>query len=473
MIARWTDSRKDRAGQALFLGALLLAPVTGMVLARGGPFSVLLAFGLVTGLIIANRPAAGLYACYPLLLLVPYNSLRLDVPIFQSPLQLVAGTTLGIAIARQLVEGRPFPKSRLYLPLSICLMVLGTYAIAGHGQVASERFSRFATDLWPLVLIPMLVRTPRQARNVLLALVGSAVALALLWLPGLLALARSPNPSIVRDIAAGAVAEPSIDLALLGTTGSLSYLTLVAMALVAPVLLSVAMADRRWRVPSAAGFGVLALGILASTYAAAVAALAVGTLVTVTLLLVSPIRAERRRTRRILALLPLVGPVALLGLALPPAQAAIQRLLHPAADLSASERLFALTQGVGAFLTRPLTGYGAFDVAVVTPEGWLLGGHSSFIVMAYEFGLFLLIPFAWALVRLGREYASLLRRAQAPVEKGLTVGLAASFASALVTAFVTPVFGDVVQDAVIWTFAGLAIVWISWKQRNPQAALVA
>ncbi|MGQ0668604.1 MAG: hypothetical protein ACT4PO_02840 [Actinomycetota bacterium] len=168
-----------------------------------------------------------------------------------------------------------------------------------------------------------------------------------------------------------------------------------------------------------------------------------------------------------------MATLALFGLALPPAQEVIQRILHPATDVGGSVHLFALTQGSHAFLSRPLTGFGAFNVFTVSPTGWALAGHNSFIVMAYEFGLVLLVPFVWLLVRLAREYISLFRGSAAAVDRGLAVGFLASFLAAIVTGFITPVFGDVMQDSVIWTFAGLALVWNSWRRADPNAVLVA
>jgi hypothetical protein len=469
VIARGVGVRRpDPLARMVLPAALLLSVGTGWLLARGGTFPAVAAFGLVAAIVIANRPVIGLYACYPLLLLAPYGSFRLDVPIFHSPLQVVAMLTLGVAVAHALLNRRQLPRSRVFPLIGICILILALYALVGHGPAAGERFQRFLQDLWPLALIPLLVRTPRQARNVLLSLVGSMLGLTLLWLPGLLTLARPGDASVIRTAGEGLIQEPGLSISLLASTGSLNYLTLVAMALVAPVLLALGMAGSR-RVFWLGGYGVLAVTVLIATYASAVITLAAGSLVAIVTM--SPRRFDRR-SRGLLTLLPFVVPLLLFASALPVAQETIARLLHPALDVSGGGRLLALTQGSHAFLSRPLLGFGAVDVAVISPTGWLLAGHNSFVVMAYEFGLVLILPFMWLLARVGRDYLDLLRRTNTGVERALAAGVIASFSAAIVTGFITPVFGDVMQDAVIWTFAGLAIVWNSWKRTDGRASLV-
>jgi hypothetical protein len=470
IVRRARAELKDPLERLLLPAALVASVVIGRFLARGGALPVVAALGLAAAIVIAYRPRIGLYACYPLLLLVPYDSLRLDFPIFHSPLQIVAMLTLGIAVVRALLNRGPLPRSRVFPAIGICILVLAVYAMAGHGPAAGERLQRFLQDLWPLVLIPLLVRSPRQARNVLLALCGSMLGLTLLWLPGLLTLARLGDLSVIRTAAGGLIQEPALTISLLGSAGSLSYLTLVAMALVAPVLLALGMAGPRW-VLWLGCYAMLALTVLIATYASAVVALAAGSLVAVAILTVSPAHIGRR-SHGLLTLLPFVVPLLLFASALPVAQETITRLLHPTLDPGGSVHVLALTQGLGAFLSRPLTGFGAVDVTVVSPTGWLLAGHNSFVVMAYEFGLVLLLPFVWLLVRVGRDYVGLLRRANPGVEQAIGAGLIASFTAAIVTGFITPVFGDVMQDSVIWTFAGLAIVWNSWKRTDQRASLV-
>lgn len=474
MILRDAPSLRRWALPHLLLPVAVLAAVAaGRFIVSGGALPLLATIALIVALIVALNPLIGLYACYPLLFLVPYESFRLDIPVFHSPLQIVAALTLGVAIARGILEPGVAPKNHLYAPILLVILVLAGSAAAGHGLVAGGRLARFVVDLWPLALIPLLVRTPRQARNVLLSLIGSVLGLALLWLPGLLGTASGRTPTGVRQAAAGHIAEPTLGVTLIGSIGALSYLTLVAMALVAPVLLGMGMAARRHRAAWIGAYCFVALTILTSTYAAAVVTLAVGTLIVVIALAISPVRSGHRRSRGILRTLPFALPLALFVLAVPPVQLVIGRVLHPSLDPSGSERLFAFTQGLHAFLAKPLTGYGAFDTFVVAPSGWALAGHNSFVVMAYEFGLLLLVPFIWLLARLGSEYVRLLRGAATPAEWGLAVGFLGSFVAAIVTGFIDPVFGDVVQDAVIWTFAALAVVWNSWKRKQESAARTA
>jgi hypothetical protein len=183
-------------------------------------------------------------------------------------------------------------------------------------------------------------------------------------------------------------------------------------------------------------------------------------------------RARSARRRGTFVILVALFAIVTAAVMLVPAQEAIQRSLNPTLDVSASTRLFAVSEGFHAFLSSPLIGLGAHDSYTISPEGWALAGHSSFVVMAYEFGLTLIVPFAWLLLRLAGGYLALYRGAATPIERGLAEGMIASLAAAIVTGFFNPVFGDVMQDAVIWTFAGLAVVWNSWKRRDPLAVLL-
>jgi hypothetical protein len=442
----------------------------GGFVATGGILATILVLGIVSVVTISFRPMIGMYACYFLLLIVPYTDQRLDIPVFHSPLQTVALITVAGALLRHVASRRSLPKSRLYLPLALVVAVYIMFAAVKHGDVPSIRAYDFLAGMWPLVLILLLVDAPRRARNVLLGMLSATVALTVLWLPGLIALSSEGLKARYVVGPSATAATPAVSL--LGTFGSLSVQTLVALALVAPVLLGIGLSTPRWRVPSLLGFVVLGVTVFAATYASAVAALIVGTITTLGLFLLPMGRGRLAKATGALIALPVIILLAAIGLSLKPGQEALSRLANPRNDISGNVRITSLEQGWHAFLEEPLIGQGAYDTYHVTPEGWVLGGHNTFGVMAYEYGLLMLLPFLWLLWAMGRELICLLRGAITPVERGLGVGFLASLIAAIVTGFITPTFAQVFEDTILWTLIGLAIVWNNWKASDPEAILV-
>ncbi len=451
-------------------GVALAALLVGRVIATGGILATILVLGIVSVVTISFRPMIGMYACYFLLLVVPYTDQRLDIPVFRSPLQTIAVITVAGALLRHVESRRWLPKTRLYLPLALVIAIYIMFAAVQHGDAPAVRAYDFLAGMWPLVLILLLVDTPRRARNVLLGMLAATVILTVLWLPGLIALSTA-GTGIRQAVSVGASADARA-VSLLGAVGSLSVQTLVALALVAPVLLGIGLATPRWRVPSLLGFVVLGVTIFAATYAAAVATLMVGTIATVGLFLLPTGRGRPARIRGALITLPVIILLAAIGLSLEPGRDALYRLTNPTNDPSGSGRIASLEQGWHAFLEEPLIGQGAYNTYQVTPEGWVLGGHNTFGVMAYEYGLLMLFPFLWMLWAMGRELICLLRGAVSPVERGLGVGFLASLIAAILTGFLTPTFAQVFQDTILWTLIGLAIVWNNWKAADPEVILV-
>lgn len=468
-------ARRPMARTAFVGGCGLAAFLVGAVLAKGGTVAVVLSLGIISVVAISFRPMIGMYACYFLLLLVPYTDQRLDIPIFHSPLQTVALITVAGSMLRHIASHRSLPKSRLYLPLAIVMAIYIMFAAVQHGDAPATRAYDFLAGMWPLVLILLLVDTPRRARNVLLGMLSATVVLTVLWLPGLVALSTtgySQLGSDVRGAAGPGATAGTLAVSLIGVVGSLSVQTLVALALVAPVFLGIGLATRRWRVPSLLGFMVLGVTILTATFASAVATLMVGTITTVGLFLLPMGRGRSAKATGALIALPVLILLAAIGLSLKPGQAALERLANPRNDISGNVRITSLEQGWHAFLEEPLIGQGAYDTYHVTPEGWALGGHNTFGVMAYEYGLLMVLPFLWMLWAMGRELICLLRGAIMPVERGLGVGFLASLIAAIVTGFITPTFAQVFEDTILWTLIGLAIVWNNWKAADPEAILV-
>jgi O-antigen ligase len=451
-----------------FGGVGLAALYMGWAIAARGTQATLV-FGIVAVVALSLRPMIGMYACYVLLLIVPYTDQQFEVPVLQSPLQTIAAISVIGALLRYASSRRPMPQSHVYLPLGLVIGIYILFVAIQHGDVPGVRAYDLLAGLWPLPLILMLVDTPRRARNVLLCILSVAVLLTVIWLPGLIAV--STEGDYVRSIVnTGSFDDPGTSL--LGTVGSLSVQTLVALALVAPVLLGIGLSTHRWRVTSFLSFVILGTVIFAATYASAVATLVVGTLATAGLYLLRQGNLRVPRLRGALLAVAIVGIVAGIGLTLKPGQESLRRLTDPVADVSGRGRITSLEQGWHAFLEEPLIGHGAYNAYHITPEGWILGGHNTFGVMAYEYGLVGILPFLWLLWTMAKELLRLFRGAKIPVERGIAAGFVGSFIAAIVTGFLTPTFAQVFQDTILWTFVGLAIVWNNWRSADTEASLV-
>lgn len=434
---------------------------------------------LIVGMVVLTfRPLAGFYVCYALLLIVPITDQRVDFPVFHSPLQAIAFLTIGGALIRFPNSERPFPRSRLYLPLVIVIALYIMFTLVGHGDSPSTRFFAFVTGLWPLILILLLVETPRQARNAFIGMCAVSVALTLLWLPGLLALSQSKSGQLGEQIRSGKTLVGFADnpgaVSLLGIVGHIGVQTLVALAMVATVLLGVGIATRKWRLAAFFGFVTIGLTVFTATIASAVATLAVGC-VSLVIFYAVPAAAGRLRdkSRSVINIFMIMIAVAAIGLSTPPGKHALDRLTNPKNDVSGEVRLNSLSNGWHAFLEQPWIGQGVAITYRASPEGWPLAGHNTFGVMAYEYGLVMLVPFAWMLVTIGGELWRLLRHSTTDSEAGIAAGFLACFTAAVVTGFLTPTFGQVFQDSILWTLVGLAIVWNTWRRADPGAPLMA
>lgn len=469
------DLRERIAWVVIAGGFLLFLVFTGKILSTGSDTAVMLVIGIVGIVVISFRPMAGMYVCYALLLIVPVTDMRMNVPLFRSPLQAIAFITIAAALLRFPGADRRLPRSKIYLPLAVVVALFAMFVLVQHGDTPGKRFYDFLAGMWPLPLILLLVDTARKARNVLLGLCAAGVGLTILWLPGLLALSASRSGQLGEQIRTGRALigfenNPGA-VSLLGVFGSLSVQTLVALALIAPVLLGIIFSTRGWRIIALFGFITISLTVFTATIASAVVTLAVGSLSMMVFYAVPNARPDPGKVRAIINGILLIFLAAVIGLSLPPGQRAVERIFNPRNDVSGEIRLVSLEQGWYAFLERPLIGHGPADYDRFTPGGYVLKGHNTFGVMAYEYGLVLLIPFLWLLVAIGRELWRLLRSATSSPQAGVAAGFLAAFAAACVTGFATPTFAQVFQDTVLWTFVGLAIVWNNWKRQDPEAEL--
>jgi hypothetical protein len=474
---RWAPGISHLSAVAVAVATIILfMAIVGRAVAMGSTMGFIVSLGVVAMVVVAFRPFVGFLACYTLLLIAPFSDQRIDLPIFRSPLQLLALITVGSAMARFPLSGRHIYKSRIYLPLAIVVVVFLAEGLVSHGAASGTRFYNLVAGMWPLALVVLLVETPRQARNVLVGLAATCAALTILWLPGLLALSESKSGILGNQIRTGVkigYAGNPAAVSLLGAVGTLTVQTLVALALVLPVLLGVGVSARKGRIPALFGFATISATIFTATIASAVATLLVGTAAVTVLIILRPSPDVWTKSRGIAYALTLVTAITVYGMATVPGHRAFERLTDPTNDLSGEVRITSLQQGWHAFLEQPWIGQGATDTYSFSPDGWQLAGHNTWGVMAYEYGLIALVPFAWLLVAIGDELIRVLRSSRTALDTGISAGVLASFVAAFVTGFLTPTWAEVFQDTILWTFIGLAIVWNNWRASDPDAALVA
>lgn len=461
-----------KLGPAIFVAALLvMLPLLGKSLAQGSNLPVLAVFLLVILIIVAPEPIRGVYLAYPLLLLIPFGVFRTNYPILNSPLDIVVSITLLIGVARLAVKKNSLAKSPLYLPLIVCTAILTLYVLIGHGDYATFRLFRFIQGLWPFVLLILTLDTPRQARNAILVVLLSMTILAILWLPGLVTAGEFGGGMIRKStqIAESGAAGGLMAFSFRQSAAMLSFLTLVAMALIVPILLCLAITFKKHRILILFALAILTSAVLWASYASAVVTLFAGFLLTFAFFTITGVAP---RKYLLVCLLVIALAIAFFIMVLPQGAQTFERVLNPSKDLSGAGRILEIKHGIQAFKSNVWIGYGSYSKPTQIPSGITLEPHSTFVPMAYEFGLLFLIPFLWLLFRVAQGYYKLLKRTSKPIERALVIGMAASFGAAIITAWATPVFMEPGQDAIIWFFIGLMTVWNHWLDKNPDSVLV-
>lgn len=466
-----TSQSASFALKAVSLTCLLIFLVwTGRSLSRGSSLPILIAIALFALIIIFPEPIRGLYLAYPIMFLIPYGTLWFDFPLFNSPLDVVVILTFTFGALRFARHKKSLPKSGgIYILLLICIAILSAYALVGHGEVAGFRLFRFVQGLWPFVLVVLLVESPRQARNVLISLLVTFVLLSVMWLPGLITAGKVGGNLIRSAHEAQRLDEGVAKISLSYASTNLSYLTLLAIAFVAIMSLGWTLTVKMNRLLLSAGSLLLCAVVLWASYASAVVALIAGV---VLILLIMMLSRTIGITSAIPWLLLIVAAIAIFILVLPQGRTTFERIVNPSEDPSGSSRMWAFTQGVKAFRANPLTGYGAYNRPTTVSRGLVLAGHNTFIVMAYEFGLLFMLPYVALFFMIARGFYKLISRTGKRGDKGLAVGMAASIGAAVVTGFITLVFLEPAQDAILWLFVGLMTVWNNWLDNNPEARLV-
>lgn len=455
----------------------LMASVAGGLIAVVPVLAVLVAVAVAV-LLFSIRPIFGLFVSFPLLFLFPSQVIDIEFPLFSSPLQIVVVGAAAIALARTLTQKKPLPSSSLYLPLLACLAVLGINWAMGRGPDAGLRVYRFVIGLAWLLLTLLLVETPRQARNLLIAVIGTTWTMAVLWLLLTVKFSLSNVPLSANFSLAGAAWSP--DFASSDPSGGLmrigSTYDFMVIVMVLPLFVSLAFwgSPRRVRWFSWLGMMVCVSLIVMGRFLISTSAIFIG-IAAVILLGLRYHLLGRSNLVQILTILALLVGLLLLT---PSGQGMLAELGEISAGQSSSilgvrVRLMIYQTGIALFRKHPLFGIGGYGRGGFVVSGIPVFGHSTLIESAYQFGLVYLIPLAVLIANIAAGYRHILRQPRRPNERVLVIGIASGFLVWLSLCAVNPVLGEPGPDSVFWTFVGLTIIWNNWLKTREDAQLVA
>ena len=474
LAASWPSSaRRTDLERLVRFGAVLLAPVAAFYIGRAvitAPEQALFLPFLTLVPLILRNPLIGLYLLIPVGLLVPYW-VRVPLPLFDSPLAVVAFFTAGATMASWVSRRTAWPRTPLYWPLLACVVILGLGTLLRHGLLAGFRLYIFAEGLLPFFLTVLLIDSPRKARILLLSIFMPLLLRTLaVWLIALFYGGESGlvfrDTRIVGDWVYW----------LWGFRGPyiMSHLSLLA-----PPIFALMVLARRWRLRLTLLALVVIGALLMTTYRAALLNLVLAGIV------VSALAPDCLRHRVIFATL-LAGMLGLgigvLGSYMPGVQALLDNWQSTMAALRTQDsiwidRLGALRYAFQIFQMSPWVGVGAMtsgSIPGVQLQGQLvpLYGHTSFGRIAYEYGITLLLAWSAVFLVIGRMLFRLYRTVRYGLDRALVVGLLGIWVIMLVEAQINSVLFEPILMQVFWACVGLAVVWDAWLQRDPDARLV-
>lgn len=455
--------------------SLLMVWQFGATIVQGHYAVLFVPFGVLMLSLVLHQPIMGLVWVWVIMVLMPYGSVTLPLPVVDSPAMIVGFLTLALALARLMTRREPLIPSNLYGPMVVWAGVLILFAIIGHGPSAAYRAQWTLQGTWAFFLVILMVRTPRQAQSVLLALMLSFIVLALLWLPGMLptgglSLAGSSDEysRYARNLWAEYSTPLSFGESLIVLFSTSGWQTFNLMAMVWPILFSLAISGSSRRLRWGAGLCsiLILLPVLLSSYGVPLLMIPEGA---VFVLAFTMRRSSLRHWSMAVILLSVLGGLILYTTG---GQYIIQRV-SSGSDPSVISRQAAWQQGIGAFLARPLVGWGAYNYVYATSSGHLLLGHSSFVSAAYEYGLIYLLPLAILLFRLGQNLVRLGRKGLTANDRAVVIGIQALFAVYIVQGFASGSMGHIGIDSAFWLCMGLVTVWLHWLESKTYDGLVA
>ena len=470
-------TRQYRLEPRYFL--VFLAVIGGILIGRmvagsgGGPGAAFMLPFIPLAVIVLTKPEIGIALAFPVLMLIPYGAINLPLPVLDSPLQLVLIATVGAASLRFVTRHKSILRTWIYYPIAICIMLMVASLALGRGADTNLRLYRFLLSLWPFALVVLMVEKPQQARRFLLSALAPVVLLVVLWLPVMVWFVYTGQSAagLLRMAYAGTFFEETYPILAFLKPGGVTRSWVVLM--VAPILLGVGLLSQD---PGRQRLGRL-LYLLCATYL--FMSTFVGSIVGLvfeTLLVIVLVHWLDRLQVRHFGYLVLLVLVVFLVIVLTGASDEIEKRfrvqLAPETVAGVSGRLGAYESGIRLAMKYPLFGIGAYQYGGGTaPSGESVQGHSFWLPVLYEFGIFYALAWVAIVVMICRQCWNLLNET-CHEERAVLVGIFAGLVTVVLLSAVNPVLSAPGPDVYFWLFAGLVLLWSDWHRRDPQASLL-
>ena len=438
----------------------------------GGPSAAFMLPFIPLAIAVLSNPRLGMWLAFPVLILIPYGSLRLPLPVLDSPLAVLIVATLAAALAQTIARRRTIPFTTLYYPIVVCVALMAANLFLGRGDDTGLRLYSFAISLWPFVFALLLVDTPRQARVFLLTAVVPLALIVALWAPTMAwYVLTGQGSSLMRASPSAYFSERYSLLAFLKPGGVIQNWMVL---MVAPIFLSIGLlsASTWLRRLARVAHLICAAYLMLGTFAASIAALVFETLLVA--LLGRGMARPQFRGYLYLATLALVMLLVLAATGLRPVIELRFRIQFDPTFVGAafSPRSESYRAGLALAARYPIVGIGGYLYASETAQGEFLPGHSFWIEILYQFGVFYCLAWVgiatWVCVHAWR----LLRQTVHSEERAVLLGILGGLVTAITLSLVNPVLDSPGPDGYFWFFAALIVLWSRWRKVDPQAALL-
>ncbi|MHB8624636.1 MAG: O-antigen ligase family protein [Aggregatilineales bacterium] len=437
----------------LYAGAIVAAILIGNAVATNNTLVLLPALGILPVILILQRPYISLIFAWAAFIFLPYDLLRTPIPFLASPLMVVVLAGLGIGIMKLATRRIALPRSNIYVPIGLWIGTMGFFVLIQHGPGISTLAQWYVRGMWGVPLVLLTVRTPRQAKVVLLCFFGLLVA--------------SFIPTIPAVLASGAIGfSENVSFSNLRTELNAGFHLPTIAALVWPLLYCIAIQNnisKRLRFLSATCAIIILLIIISSGFGSPVVTLFAGFVVS-TIITVWNANQQRRLT--------LIPAIVLLSIALynlNGVQVQLNRIIS-GDDASVNSRFGQIQPGIEAFLNSPIVGWG-FQEDLSSPSNPQYGGHSTLLNVAVGFGLIGLLPMLLLFTVLGIDLIRLGKKSLVPLDRALVTGLQGVFCAYVAQGITAVSFGLITLDSAFWFLMAFALLWLSWLKTSQYSRL--
>ena len=448
----------------------IISLIVPIALANNSMLPYLLPSALLV-ILVLTRPILGFYFYFFILMLVPYWVRAPKFRFLNSPLEIVTLPTIFVGSIYFIAKGKQIHFDKLLFVLCLLVTIMFLHVITQHGPNSFQLFYRFMQGSIPLILIILLVDNPRHIRNILIAGIGSVVALVILWLPFMITYFFSPwfeseifANSLMR--ACHGFSEPcNSSIAGILEIGGPSRSWTVAM--ITPLLLNMALSwpSQRLKRVSIILISLCTLFLIFATFYLAIIASLIGIL---------PILFAHWRKLIKVKAIAIIGAIILIIVILTPIDKIIQRGVDGSiAQLNGgSGRLNDIKQSIKLIIANPVTGIGGYLPGQRTSEGDYLPTHSTIFDWSYKFG----IPFGISLLMLFMivitQMIWLLRQNISPEVRCISLGMLGGILAILFLSIINPGLGSIFPDNIFWLYSGVASTWVIWLRRSHHNELI-